>query len=189
MQCPLPSNDTCDHLGEILVTPQQIDQAVTRVAQEVRSTYPPDDSALALVLLEGARWFANDLFAQLAEDLFERHDFKASSYHGTTQSSGTVQTDELPCSVQNRTVLVIDDIYDTGRTLGHILDLLTQAGASEIKTCVMFEKECPHAHAIDLDFRGLTVPDRFLVGYGLDFEGNYRDLQCVGVLPQHLGSS
>ncbi len=186
MQCPLPSNETCEHLGEILVTSQQIDQAVARVAREVRNAYGPGDSVLALVLLEGARWFADDLFVQLGEGRWERQDFKASSYHGTTQSCGMVQTDELPCSVQGRSVLVIDDIYDTGRTLGHILDLLTQAGAVDVKTCVMFEKQCHHAHPIALDFLGLTVPDRFIVGYGLDFEGRYRDLKCVGVLPQHI---
>ena len=187
MQCPLPSNDTCEHLGEILVTPDEIDLAVKRVACELRAAYTHNASVLSLVLLEGARWFANDLFAQLADQRFERRDFKASSYHGGTQSSGTVRSESsFPCSIQGRSVLIIDDIYDTGRTLHHILARLDQAGATDIKTCVMFEKQCPHLQSIDLDFCGLTVPDRFLVGYGLDFEEHYRDLRCVGVLPQHI---
>ena len=81
-------------------------------------------------------------------------------------------------------ILLIDDIYDTGLTLSRILDWLSECGAESIQTCVLLEKQTNHTANIEIDFVGTAIEDEFLIGYGLDFDGQYRDLPFIGVLSQ-----
>ena len=169
--------------SRILISSKQLEQIVSCLARTIRSAYQGVDHCLALVVLDGARYFADDLLTQL--DLpFEIETIKSSSYSGTN-STGTVTIDEkdgIREKVRGKNILLIDDIYDTGLTLSHILEWLNDCQGETVKTCFLLEKEVDHAKKIDIDFLGTTIGDVFAIGYGLDYEGHYRELPFIGEL-------
>jgi hypoxanthine phosphoribosyltransferase len=177
-------NMPCDR---ILLNPEQLSQIVSRLAKEISATYHDTDDCLALVVLEGARYFANDLLKQ-ANFSMDTEYIKASSYSGT-RSTGNVtidRQDSLKAKIRGKNILLIDDIYDTGLTLSRLLYWLNECSTQSIRTCVLLEKQTPHAANIKIDFVGTAIEDEFLIGYGLDFEGQYRDLPFIGVLSNRI---
>ncbi|MHC4251404.1 MAG: phosphoribosyltransferase [Planctomycetota bacterium] len=173
-----------DIISEIAVDERAIRRCVRRLAREVVADYPSGSKVLAVMVLEGARRFAEDLlraFLAHTSARFELAHVSAQSYHGGRESSGSVEIDASRAPVvSGRNVLVIDDVYDTGRTLSAVTRHIRSRGARSVKTCVLLEKQKRHAEPVKLDFLGTRVFDRYLVGYGLDHEGRYRDLPYVG---------
>jgi hypoxanthine phosphoribosyltransferase len=134
----------------------------------------------AVVLLDGAMPFAADLLRTIHHpDLLVR-SVRASSYHGTA-SSGSVTLSGMPAIVTSD-VLLIDDILDTGRTLQAVERRLREEGVERVHTCVLLDKPSRRAVPIRADWVGFTIPDRFVVGYGLDHDGRYRHLPDVCTL-------
>jgi len=172
----------------IVADEQAIAAAVRRLAGEIGGAFPDPTRCVAVVVLEGARRFAEDLLAALP--------FRppvafvsASSYREGIRSSGRVVLEGLDdLEVAGRDVLVIDDILDTGRTLSALKAALRERGARAVKVCVLLEKVKPRAAAVEADFVGRKVPDRFVVGYGLDRAGRFRDLPFVAALPAPGGT-
>lgn len=170
----------------ILIDAEQIEQAVKSVAERLNHTYVTTEPVTAVVLLEGARRFAEDLLKQLVFTV-EVQYIKASSYYGATQPAEFVcmeGTETLTDKIRGRDVLVIDDIYDTGRTLAKVTDWLNACRPKSVKTCVLLEKEIVHEQPVPIDFLGTTVEDAFVVGYGLDYDGRLRELPFVAALRQ-----
>lgn len=133
-------------------------------------------------VLTGAIFFTVDVFDKM--DIFAQLDFiDVSSYGGGTQSSGHVKlVHDLKNDIKGRDVLVMEDIVDTGRTLKFLVDLLKDRGANSIKVCSMLDKPEGRVMDVKADYVGFNVPNEFLVGYGLDYDGYYRNLPYVGVL-------
>ena len=173
--------------SRILISTEQLEQAVSHLARKINSAYQSMDNCLALVMLDGAKYFAEDLLAKL-DFPFEVEYIKASSYSGI-HSTGTVKTDKkdmLKEKICSKNILLIDDIYDTGLTLSHILEWLNGCQPERITTCVLLEKEIEHTKKIDIDFLGMKIEDVFIIGYGLDFDGQYRELPFIGELSMEL---
>ena len=187
--CGLPAcaqTVLCRDVAEVIITGTELRRTVARLAEQIRAAYRDDPDVLVVFLLDGAKRFAEDLAVLLNDTKFEFTGWRASSYLGTTRSSGRVRVDgSLDTVIRTRKILLVDDIYDTGLTLKHVCDHLRRTQPLDLKTCVLFEKQCAHQETVAIDFLGLTVPDAFLVGYGLDFEGRYRELGCVAILKQH----
>ena len=170
-------------VDEVVVTAEEIAGCVARLAGELADVYARCDNVLVVVLMTGAKWFADDLLAQLADDKFRAEYIKVGSYNGQTESSGTVQIkDSIENKIAGQSVLVVDDIYDTGLTLKKVVRWLTQQGAKDVKTCVMLEKDRQHEEKIDIDFLGTKTPDVFLIGYGLDYRQMYRELPYIAAM-------
>ncbi|HCN30522.1 MAG TPA: hypoxanthine phosphoribosyltransferase [Verrucomicrobiales bacterium] len=135
-----------------------------------------------VVLMDGALFFVADLLRQL--DLPIRLvTLSASSYHGGTASTGEVRV-QWPEAVEfaGQHVLLLDDIYDTGLTLSALrARLLTERPAS-LRTGVLLAKKRPRAAEVPLDYRGFEIEDEFVVGYGMDYQGRFRNLPCIGIL-------
>ncbi|MEJ5258560.1 MAG: hypoxanthine phosphoribosyltransferase [Anaerohalosphaeraceae bacterium] len=168
----------------ILVSAEQLAHTVERLASELNAAFTDTDEVLALVILEGARIFASDLLGQVRFPVQVEY-LSASSYRGTTQSSGSVRLKghlELADKLCGRKVLLIDDIYDTGLTLAAVQEWLGTCGPADVKTCVLLEKQIAHTKQIPIDFLGLTIEDCFVIGYGLDYQGRFRDLPFIAVL-------
>lgn len=184
---PCSAHETCQDLHQILITSEQIQKTIERLASSIQDTYADYDCVMIPVLLKGAQWFANDLSEALNHDKFQFLPISVSSYQGGMQSTGQVRIDKVEkIDISGRPVLIVDDIYDTGLTLKHVKQWFESMEPAEVKTCVMFEKDCDHAHEVALDFVGLPVPDEFIVGYGLDYQEQYRELCCVGILKPDL---
>ncbi|HEX6970617.1 MAG TPA: hypoxanthine phosphoribosyltransferase [Limnochordia bacterium] len=137
---------------------------------------------VAVCILRGAFMFAADLVRQvkLPIDI----DFMAiSSYGSGTKSSGAVRIlKDLDADVEGRDVLIIEDIVDTGLTLDYLLGMLRSRRPASLRACVLLDKPERRLLPIRPDYVGFTIPDRFVVGYGLDYAGRYRNLPYVGVL-------
>jgi len=173
-----------DIITEIALDEGGIRNCIRRLAREIVADYPLGAKVLAVVVLEGARRFAEDLLREFLAHTsarFELAYISAKSYHGGQESSGRVEIDASRApDVTGREVLVIDDVYDTGRTLAAVTRHIRSRGARGVKTCVLLEKRKPHAETVTLDFLGAKVFDRYLVGYGLDHGGRFRDLPYIG---------
>lgn len=170
----------------ILISTEELQKTVACLAERINMAYANIDNVMALVILEGAKYFAKDLLEQLLFPIEVEH-LKASSYQGTTQSSGVVNIEtsqDLARKIRGKNILIVDDIYDTGRTLSHLLEWIENHDTKSIKTCVLLEKEIPHDENITINFLGTTVPDVFVVGYGLDFDGKHRELPFIVELAQ-----
>lgn len=169
-------------VGEVLFDRRAIAAAVERLAGEIAATYAGRDLTLICVL-EGALFFTADLARALPSRLDVRIAcVSLSSYRGT-ESSGTVRSDSpLPDSLDGAEVLIVEDIADTGRTLAWLRERIEAEAPASVRTCVLFDKPSRRVVATPLDFIGITVPDAFIVGYGLDHQEKYRHLPYVAVL-------
>ena len=183
-------HETCGDIHKIIITSEQIYQTVQTVAEQIQVAYADHTSVVVPFLLEGARQFAEDLEGALQDDKFNFVPLRVSSYFGATRSTGLVNiiSDDMP-DVTGQTVLLVDDIYDSGLTLKQVKAHFNREGATDVKACVMFEKDCVHAHELCLDFVGTSVPNVFVVGYGLDYQNRYRELHCVGILKPDILAS
>lgn len=163
----------------ILISQQQIQTAVERLAREITVHYT-SRPFVALTLMEGARYFARDLLGKVSIP-FQQQFLKVSSYHGITSGDSVTLEDstEIQKQLFCKDILIIDDIYDTGKTLFRLLEWLETCNPRSIRTCVLLEKEIPHIKNIRIDFLGMTVEDVFVIGYGMDFNGHYRELPFI----------
>ena len=136
---------------------------------------------ILIALLGGAFCFVADLSRSIPLSGLELRFSRASSYGSETTSSGHVSVAQIPdCS--QRQVVVVDDILDTGRTLEAVTQAVWAAGASQVRSCVLLDKPSRRVASITADYIGFTIPDRFVVGYGLDYDGHYRHLPDVCVI-------
>ena len=170
-----------DDLDEILITEQQIQLRMDALAVEIQHEYADKDLTLVAVLT-GSVMFIADLLRRLPMQL--RFDcIGVSSYRGETRSAGDlVVTKALQLDVRGRDVLVVDDILDTGLTLVNIREMILKLQPRSLKFSVFLEKDVPHHDAFQADFIGFRIPNKFVVGYGLDYCERYRNLPCVGTL-------
>ncbi|MFP6855656.1 MAG: hypoxanthine phosphoribosyltransferase [Roseibacillus sp.] len=163
------------------VIEKRLDVLAERVLQEFRGR-----ELMVVVILKGALVFSADLLRRMPIPL-EIECLNVASYHGGTESSGRVDflDAKLP-PVEGRSVLVLDDILDTGRTLAAVAEKLREQGAAKVKSCVLLSKDRARVAAVEADFVGFGIGDEFVVGYGLDFQGLYRNLPYIGVLKEEV---
>jgi hypoxanthine phosphoribosyltransferase len=175
----MPDNNILEKNSQVLVSTGQIANCVRKMAEEIEAAYKNSQNVLAIVLMTGAKWFADDLFRAMPSGKFEIEYVKIDSYHGGTKSSGQVKfQNQIRSPVADRDVLIIDDLYDTGLTLKKVTEEIAQQGG-RVKTCVLLEKDIEHLENVDIDFLGLKVPNCFLIGYGLDYQGQFRELPFI----------
>lgn len=170
-----------EDIERVLIDQAVIDKRLDRMAEQILADFP-DGPLVAIVLLKGALVFAADLLRRLPRAL-EIECLNVASYHGGTESSGRVDflDREFP-AVVGRPVLLLDDILDTGRTLSAVAARLHDEGAREVRTGVLLAKEKARVAEVNADYVGFEIGDEFVVGYGLDYLGRYRNLPFVGVL-------
>jgi hypoxanthine phosphoribosyltransferase len=168
-------------LEEILLTEAQIQRRLNDLAMEIQRDYAEKDLTV-VAILTGSVMFIADLLRRLPMQL--RLDYiGVSSYHGETRSTGElILTKALKLDVRDRDVLVVDDILDTGLTLVNIRTMLQKLQPRSVKFCTFLEKDIPHRENFHADYVGFHIPNKFVVGYGLDYRERYRNLPYVGTL-------
>jgi hypoxanthine phosphoribosyltransferase len=168
---------------DILLSAETIQKRVDDLAVQIGRDY--EGKQLTIVgILSGCVIFLADLVRRLELPL--RIAFvQASSYRGATTTPGalTIQSDLLP-DLRNRDVLLLDDILDTGQTLRRLVNYLQQAGARSVRTVVLLRKEGRQTVEVEADYSGFTIPDVFVVGYGLDYDDAYRNLPYLAALTE-----
>jgi hypoxanthine phosphoribosyltransferase len=170
-------------MTEVLYSADRIAERVRALAGEIRHRYP-DEPLTLLGILTGSVIFTADLARAVGEPV-ELSFVHARSYGSGTTSSGKVTLGDLELDVlRDRTVIVTDTILDTGRTLQKVVEAVRAAGAAEVASCVLLDKPARRAVEIEAGWIGFEVPDRFLIGYGLDHGGRFRTLEYVGALEE-----
>ena len=163
---------------EVLLSGEEVQARVAELGAQLAADYEGRDPVLVSVL-KGSIIFLADLVRAmpipLAIDLME-----VSSYGASTESSGQVRIlKDLSTSIE---VIVVEDIIDTGLTLNYLLRYLHDKGPASIKICCLLDKPARRLAPIEIDYRGFTIADRFVIGYGLDYAERYRNLPYIGVL-------
>lgn len=168
----------------VLITEEQIARRVKTLAREIGRDFRGRETVV-VSLLSGTVMFLADLIRHLNLPL--RLDFiGVSSYGLGTESGELVFTKELRLDVRGRDVLLVDDILDTGKTMSRVLPKIRALKPRRVKLCVLLDKPSRRVENIQADYVGFSVPDFFVVGYGLDFAERYRNLPFVGVLHPHI---
>ncbi len=172
-------------IGEILVQPDDLKQRVRTLGEQVSAEYA-DRDLLLVGVLKGAVFFMADLMRELTIPC--EIDFMAiSSYGAATDSSGVVRIlKDLDINIEGRNVLVVEDIIDSGLTLSYLMRNLESREPASLEICALLTK--PERREIDVPVRwiGFEIPNKFVIGYGLDFAERYRNLPYVGVLSEEL---
>ncbi|MFA7417449.1 MAG: hypoxanthine phosphoribosyltransferase [Acholeplasma sp.] len=166
---------------EVLVTEKQIKSVTEKLGQQLTKDYA-GKNALFIGLLNGCVPFMSELILKIDTHI-EIQFMAVSSYHGGIKSSGDVNIKyDLSRSVQDRDVVIVEDIVDTGATLSTVTKLLFHRGAKSVKVVTLLDK--PSGRQVDFtpDYIGVTIPKKFVVGYGLDYNEYYRNLPYIGVL-------
>jgi hypoxanthine phosphoribosyltransferase len=179
--------DIAADIEDVLFTPEQLAEIVARLAAEVHADYAGRDLLLVGVL-KGAAPFMTDLARQLPRHV-ELDWMAVSSYGAGTKSSGVVRIlKDLDTDIAGRDVLIAEDIIDSGLTLSWLKENLEARGAASVEICALLRK--PDALKVEVDARyiGADIPNRFVVGYGLDYAERYRNLRGIAVLAPHVYS-
>jgi len=166
---------------EVLLTEDQIQARVAELGGQLDAAYTGLEPVLISVL-KGSIVFLADLVRSmelpLSIDIME-----VSSYGAATETSGQVRIlKDLSNPIEGRHVIVVEDIIDTGLTLNYLLRYLREKGPASLRICCLLDKPARRLTEIPIDYVGFTIPDRFVVGYGLDYGERYRNLPYVGVL-------
>jgi len=176
--------DMHDDIAEVLVSEEAIQAKVAELGRRISSDYEGEELVL-IGLLRGAIVFLSDLMRAITIPV--RLDFIGISSYGFSTESGAVRmVMDLETDIGGRHVLVIEDIVDTGKTLSYLVENLKARQPASLRVCALLDKPERRQVPIDVDYVGFVIPDKFVVGYGLDFAEGYRNLPFVGVLKEHL---
>ena len=170
---------------EILFTEEMLHQRVQELGAQISKDYA-GKTILMCGILKGAVTFYTDLARAI--DIPVLFDFMScSSYGSGSTSSGAVMVrKDLDTDIRGKDVLVVEDIIDTGITLSHLVPLLKKRGANSVKLATLLSKPARRQVDIPVDYNGFEIPDAFVVGYGLDYDGRYRNLPYIGILKEEV---
>jgi hypoxanthine phosphoribosyltransferase len=171
---------------QVMFEPDAVQNRVTELAHKIQADYDPANPPVLVGVLKGCLYFLADLSRQI-DLLVEIDTMCISSYGSGTEHSGTVRIlKDLDGDIAGRHVLIVEDIVDTGLTLDHLMRVLSTRSPESLRVCALLDKASRRQVDVQVDYIGFSVPDRFVVGYGLDYDQRFRNLPYIGVLdPSH----
>ncbi|HWJ02523.1 MAG TPA: hypoxanthine phosphoribosyltransferase [Verrucomicrobiae bacterium] len=175
-------------IGKVLLNEAEIAAKVKELGEQITRDYQ-GKNLLVVGILKGAVIFMSDLVREIKTPL--GIDFMAvSSYGASTESSGVVRImKDLERSIEEYHILIVEDIIDTGLTLKYLVENLQSRGPQSVKVCTLLDKPSRRKVEVRADYNGFSIPDEFVVGYGLDFSERFRHLPYIGVLkPEAYGA-
>ncbi|SCW80560.1 hypoxanthine phosphoribosyltransferase [Lachnospiraceae bacterium C10] len=165
----------------VMIPEEDLDKRIRELGEQISKDY--DGQELTVVcILKGAATFACELAKRITVPVIM--DYMATSSYGSgTVSSGEVKIKkDLDLPVEGRNVLIVEDIIDSGNTLNYLTDVFKERGVKSLRLCTMLDKPDRREVDVDVDYTGFTIPDAFVVGYGLDYDQKYRNLPFIGVV-------
>lgn len=158
---------------------EQLQGRITKLAQEISKDYK-DQRVVAICILKGAMYFFTDLTKQIQIKELIVDCMKVSSYGSDIKSSGTIKFElDNSVDIKDQHVLIIEDIIDTGRTMAALSQHFYQKGAKTVEICALIDKKECREKAIEVKYKGFDLSKGFIVGYGLDFDDKYRNLDTI----------
>ncbi len=165
----------------VLIDETTVDEKIKEIAEQISKDYEGKSITL-ICILKGSVFFVCELAKRITVPV--TLDFMSvSSYGSGTESSGRVKiVKDLDESIEGKDILIVEDIIDSGRTLSHLMTLLKARNPKSIKLCTLLDKPERRVVSVDVDYTCFEIPDKFVVGYGLDYDQKYRNLPYVGVV-------
>ncbi|MGL6173529.1 MAG: hypoxanthine phosphoribosyltransferase [Cellulosilyticaceae bacterium] len=172
-------------IEKVLLSTEEIQKRVEELGAQITEEYRGKE-LLAVGILKGSNMFMSDLIRQITIPM--QIDFMmVSSYGNATESSGVVKiVKDLEHGIKDKHLLIIEDIIDSGLTLKYLKQMLETREPASIKLCTLLDKPARREQNVDVDYVGFTMPDEFLVGYGIDYAEYYRNLPYVGALKREV---
>lgn len=166
---------------KVLLSEEEVDARIQAMGEQISSDYEGKQVHLICVL-KGGSFFLCELAKRITVPV--SLDFMSvSSYGGGTESKGVVKiVKDLDEAIRDKDVLVVEDIVDSGRTLSYLLEMLRNRGPKSLRLCTLLDKPERRVVDVDVDYTGFQIPDKFVVGYGLDYDQRYRNLPYIGVV-------
>jgi len=173
-------------IASILISEEQLQSRIRELGQQIAEDYRSHNDLLLVAVLKGSVMFMVDLARSI--DLPLAMDFMAiSSYGASTQSSGVVRLlKDLETDINDRHVLIVEDIIDSGLTLAYLVDQLQRRNPASLRICALLNKPERRMSDVAVDYLGFDIPNEFAVGYGLDYAEKYRNLPYIGVLKEEV---
>ncbi|MDD3284038.1 MAG: hypoxanthine phosphoribosyltransferase [Patescibacteria group bacterium] len=185
-------NDSSEYLDRILLDAYSIGSIIRSLAAQIKLDYKDrQDDLIVISVLKGAYFFTADLQRALSPELDPVVEFiQLSSYGAGSKSSGELKfKKELEdVNISGKDLLVVEDIVDTGLTISKLREYLLEKGAKSVRICVFLDKSEARMVEVKLDYVGSKIPSEFVVGYGLDYNEQYRNLPYIGVLKKEIYS-
>jgi hypoxanthine phosphoribosyltransferase len=179
---------TQSHSFRVLIQNETILRRVRELASVIQRDFP-GEPPVGVIVIDGARMFARHLQRHLARAM-EWHELRASSYGSGTTSSGQVALGaQGDLCVSGRSVLVVEDIVDTGRTIAALRERFLAQGAKEVRVATLLSKPSRRVVEVALEYVGFEIPDEFVIGFGMDYAGRYRELEEVVVYEESKASA
>lgn len=173
-------------IDKVLISEDQIQGRIAELGESLNEAYSDEDRPLLVCILKGAFMFLADLTRALSM----RHEvdfMETSSYGARTESSGVVRILlDLERNIEGRHVVIVEDIVDSGRTLSYVTRNLETRNPASLRVCTLLNKPSRRVIDVPVDFVGFAIPDEFVIGYGLDFAEEYRNLPYIGVLKEDV---
>lgn len=172
-------------IEKVLISREELSEINRRLGEQITKDFT-GKNLLVVGILKGSIYFMTDLTRNINLPL--KLDFLAvSSYGGSTRSSGSVKIiKDIDIDISGYDVLLIEDILDSGRTLKYVSDMLKTRGAASITICTLLDKPARRVVDLKADYVGCSVPDEFVVGYGLDYDQHYRNVPYIGALKREV---
>ena len=169
-----------EHIN-VLLPEEEVDARIQAMGEQISRDYAGKQVHLICVL-KGGSFFLCELAKRITGPV--SLDFMSvSSYGGGTESKGVVKiVKDLDESIRDKDVLVVEDIVDSGRTLSYLLEMLRSRGPKSLRLCTLLDKPERRVVDVDVDYTGFQIPDKFVVGYGLDYDQRYRNLPYIGIV-------
>lgn len=165
---------------KVLASEEELKETVKRLGRQITEDYK-DKNLLLVSILKGAIVFMSDLLREVKCDCVI--DFMAVSSYSGNKTTGVVKfKKDLDINPEGKDILIVEDILDSGITLNYLKGVLEDRNAASIKVCALLDKPDNRRVDIKADYSGIVIPDEFVVGYGLDYNENYRNLPYVGIL-------
>ena len=176
-----------EHIN-VLLPEEEVDARIQAMGEQISRDYAGKQVHLICVL-KGGSFFLCELAKRITVPV--SLDFMSvSSYGGGTESKGVVKiVKDLDESIRDKDVLVVEDIVDSGRTLSYLLEMLRSRGPKSLRLCTLLDKPERRVVDVDVDYTGFQIPDKFVVGYGLDYDQRYRNLPYIGIVGRNLAPS
>ena len=175
---------------KVMITEEELALITKKLGKQITEDYKDSDKPIiCIIILKGSLIFAADLIRNIDLPL-EIEYMKVSSYGAGTKNSGEIKIhlDLMRENLEQYNLIVIEDIVDSGRTLARLTQLLSNRNASSVKTCTLLDKPSRREVEFAPDYCGMTIPDEFVIGYGLDYDEKFRNLPYVGVLKPEVYS-
>ena len=174
-----------EDVKKVLISKDEIEAMVKRLAAKISKDY--EGQQLVLIgVMKGCLIFLADLLRNISIPV-EFGTITASSYGSGTVSSGQIKIiNDIDIEIEGKDVIIVEDLVDTGLTLNYLKDFLTLRRPKSVGICVAFDKPSRRKNPIEVDYKGMDIPDEFIVGYGLDFDEKYRNLPEICVLKEEI---